>query len=204
MFSWNQYRIARDRLRLDLFDKRCKVFEGARRMTFARGARGGVAEHRDARILWNHDGPALLFGDEIAEYLDALDNHMLDYHAANVVSQSQEVPTPKPGVGPMRLNSASLLGCRRSRREAYRPSSRLTCVSTMCAGSAAGWLGPVSLSDFLVVLATLVSAFGGAVVGSNVTEHNDRLTVGRKKPRRLTMPELNRGRRGISPSRAPA
>ena len=33
-----------------------------------------------------------LFGDELAEYLDALDKHMLDYHAANVVSQSQEGP----------------------------------------------------------------------------------------------------------------
>ena len=43
----------------------------------------------------------------------------------------------------------------------YKPNSRLTCGSTMCAGNA----GPMSLSDLLVVLATLVSAFGGAWLG---------------------------------------
>jgi hypothetical protein len=43
----------------------------------------------------------------------------------------------------------------------------------MCAGSAAGWLGPVSLSDLLVVLATLVSAFGGAWLGHRLAQKAD-------------------------------
>jgi len=48
--SWNQYRIARDRLRLDLFDKRCKVFEAARPQR-RKGASSRTGVEYDAIVL---------------------------------------------------------------------------------------------------------------------------------------------------------
>ena len=83
--SWNQYRIARLRLRLDLFDKRYKVFDGARRMIshVVREAQLPVTVMQE---YWTATTDRrFLFGDDVVEYLEQLDKHASRFHAYNEI-----------------------------------------------------------------------------------------------------------------------
>jgi len=85
--SWNQYRIARNKLRLDLFDKRYKVFEGARTL-LAFVVREGALPMPELQRYWiATTDRKFLFGSEVLEYLESLDKHASAFHTYNLVMQ---------------------------------------------------------------------------------------------------------------------
>jgi hypothetical protein len=67
--SWRQYRVARDKLRLDLFDRRLAVFQEVREVIIAAHDQGEV----DLKRYRQSTAEAVfLFGDDVYEYLSEL------------------------------------------------------------------------------------------------------------------------------------
>ena len=86
--SFNQYRIARDKLRLELFDKRYKVFEGARLMISKVLQNGSlsVAELREFQM--SMIDYRFLFGPEVGTYLELVGKKAVSFHTYTEVART--------------------------------------------------------------------------------------------------------------------
>jgi len=67
--AYRQYRVAKDKLRLDLFDRRLKVFEQAYEFA-GKVMMNDYPEFGDFRVMFNaQTGARFLFGSEVEDYL---------------------------------------------------------------------------------------------------------------------------------------
>jgi hypothetical protein len=93
--SWNQWRIARDRLRLDLFDKRYKVFDGARSM-IGHVVTAGRLPMEVLHEYWAATTDRrFLFGDDVVAYLDDMDKHVAGYQTYSEASRRTRDPVER-------------------------------------------------------------------------------------------------------------
>lgn len=73
--AWQNYRINeagfyinKDKLRLDLFDRRYKVFEGFRSFFTSFSLLADIKSDELAKLIWNTADAEFLFGKEVSEY----------------------------------------------------------------------------------------------------------------------------------------
>ena len=91
IIAWQQWRVARDKLRLDLFDRRYKVFEATRKfltMTVKK------ARFDDAQLFEFCAGIAdaeFLFGNDVVDYLAQIRKRALEARAHHEELQSLPV-----------------------------------------------------------------------------------------------------------------
>jgi hypothetical protein len=76
--AWHQWRVARSKLRLDLFDRRYKVFEATRKFL---GSILRDARFEDSQLFEFYAGTSdteFLFGSEVVDYLTEIRKRALD------------------------------------------------------------------------------------------------------------------------------
>src|SRR5262249_16004541 len=91
--AFQQYRLAREKLKLELFEKRFAVFAAARAflsfiLVEAKAPIGKLFEYRGSVAE-----ASFLFGEEITGYLDEIDKKALRFHTTNqIMGQRPVVP----------------------------------------------------------------------------------------------------------------
>lgn len=88
--AYNSYLVAREKFRLDLFDRRFKIFDGARRLISAVITTGDVTstelwEFRAAMI-----GKEFLLSDSVVAYLNLMDRNAVRAHTFKVAVEQQK------------------------------------------------------------------------------------------------------------------
>jgi hypothetical protein len=111
VFAWRQWRIARDKLALDLFDRRLKAYQDLRanvrkRMTEVQtdinAGKRPVFVNDTLRDTWeNFDDAHFLFGDDVRDLLKELDDALFtlgSLHKDDMVERTGVRPTGLPAM----------------------------------------------------------------------------------------------------------
>lgn len=80
LISYRQYAVARDRFRLDLFEKRYGVFCGARDFVASVVREGRVVDTAQREFWRATSDVQFLFGSDVVEYLDLLNRQAAQAH----------------------------------------------------------------------------------------------------------------------------
>ena len=90
--------VAREKFRLDLFDRRFKIFEGARRLISHAVQTGGVEQ----TALWEFRAAVIekefLFSDGIVEYLNEMDQHAVRAYTQGIAEKQRVGEAPNAEV----------------------------------------------------------------------------------------------------------
>lgn len=88
--AFRQWQIARNKLKLDLFEKRMAVYDAARKALGAVAARGRLTRDEEVEYLTGVSPAKWLFGRELAKYLDeTLWHRLVDLELHNSMSQGE-------------------------------------------------------------------------------------------------------------------
>jgi hypothetical protein len=78
--AWQQMRTAKNKFRLDLFDRRFPVFEAAMKFVSIAAQKGDVSEEARQEFLIATRGVEFLFDRKIQDYCDKLINEAVNLH----------------------------------------------------------------------------------------------------------------------------
>jgi len=94
--AYRNFAVSRERFRLDLFDKRFKVFEAARHLV-SQALNAGELKRSE---LWAFRAAVIekefLFGDAIVEYLNEMDRHAERVYTLGIALQPLQVDAADP------------------------------------------------------------------------------------------------------------
>ena len=90
-FAHQQTKIAKAKLRLDLFDKRFAVFNATRSLMGAATAHGNVTNEEELAFLVGTIDTEILFDDELAAYITEIRRHVGVLQAHNAMAKGPEV-----------------------------------------------------------------------------------------------------------------
>lgn len=97
LITYRSHLVARERFRLDLFDKRFKVFEAARHLVSHAVTTGDVSQEQ----LWAFRAAVIekefLFGDQIVAYLNKMDKHAVRASTMGAAERQTLGPAADPG-----------------------------------------------------------------------------------------------------------
>jgi hypothetical protein len=88
--SYQQYRLSKDKFRLDLFDKRFSIYKGTQRFLTHISTKAKVEMDKLFEFRGDTQDAIFLFGDEISEYLRSIDQKALDMWSR--VEELRELP----------------------------------------------------------------------------------------------------------------
>lgn len=89
--AFRQSQIARNKLKLDLFDKRMAVYESVRKALGAAASRGKLTQDEEINYLTGISPAQWLFGEEVSKYLhETLWHKIVDLGLHNSMSDSSD------------------------------------------------------------------------------------------------------------------
>lgn len=91
--SYQQYKLSKDKFRLDLFEKRFSIYKGVQRFLTHILINGKVYLDKSDEFRRDTQDAIFLFGDEIPNYLDIIDKKALDMWATT--EQYKDLPVGK-------------------------------------------------------------------------------------------------------------
>jgi len=87
--AFRQWQIARNKLKLDLYDKRMAVYDAVRKTLGIATSRGRLSQHDEVEYLSGIATTKWLFGREVATYLEeTLWHKIVDFGLHNTMSSS--------------------------------------------------------------------------------------------------------------------
>jgi len=90
--AWQQYRINRYKVRIDLFDRRYKIFDTLMNLLGHIAQRGDIADEKLNEFLRSTKESEFLFKKDIPEYLDEIYKNAVDLHCQEEMLKSQQLP----------------------------------------------------------------------------------------------------------------
>lgn len=109
VISWRQYKVAKAKLKLDLFQKRYDIFHKTWVILSDAVIRGTEEDHHGMATPFNNFLPeaAFLFGPEIAKYLDEVSKKWTELHGLSRSKNTPEITTRTTELGQWMFNEAT-------------------------------------------------------------------------------------------------
>lgn len=117
--AWNQMKIARLKLKFDLYSKRNDLYNNVRQFLFSVYDKGNVTDDAIQKFLIGTSDVSFLFGKDIEECLDEVYHHALDLKCDKIVIEEMPIGKERTEIA-FKINENTLWLVRQGREMANR------------------------------------------------------------------------------------